>query len=152
MRYFTSNLFWKIRSLNWRKLLRLVQIDEALQATLVPLFPCIFGHFCLPFSPICYILYYASQRYQRVNGILEKYNANMRDRGYYWFVALYLNACIYTYLSSCFTEPCTDQITIFPPSQGNRSPLQRYLRIRISSVQQQWQQQRSHSGSCCSLW
>lgn len=61
-----------------------MQINEALQDTLLPYCPCVFAHLCLPFSPECARIHYRGKRYQRIKEILAKYNASAMAGGYYW--------------------------------------------------------------------
>lgn len=61
-----------------------LQIDEVFAQTVMPTFPCLLGHFCLPFSPVCAMMYCANRRDRGIRAILEKYNTNLKERGLYW--------------------------------------------------------------------
>ena len=47
---------------------------EVFQETGMPMFPCIFHHFCLPFSPICALYYCMSQRKSRLDELIQNFN------------------------------------------------------------------------------
>ena len=47
---------------------------EAFHETGMPMFPCIFHHFCLPFSPICAMSYCKSQRKSRLDELIQNFN------------------------------------------------------------------------------
>eukprot|EP00598_Pedospumella_elongata_P015890 CAMPEP_0184995124 /NCGR_PEP_ID=MMETSP1098-20130426/51818_1 /TAXON_ID=89044 /ORGANISM="Spumella elongata, Strain CCAP 955/1" /LENGTH=202 /DNA_ID=CAMNT_0027521331 /DNA_START=163 /DNA_END=771 /DNA_ORIENTATION=+ len=59
-------------------------IDQVLADTHMPMMPLFLGHFCIPFSPICVMMYYHSQRLQRMEQVLQTYTATLAERGYYW--------------------------------------------------------------------
>ena len=46
--------------------------------------PLFLGHFCIPFSPICVMMHYQSQRLQRTEQVLQTYTVTLAERGYYW--------------------------------------------------------------------
>jgi hypothetical protein len=60
------------------------EIDKALQDTHLPMMPCLFGHFCIPFSPICAMMYCQAQRSKRIDAILANSTSKLAERGYYW--------------------------------------------------------------------
>lgn len=73
----------------------LSQLDQALKSTHLPMFPLIFAHFLIPFSPICAMMHYQSKRTQKIQAILHKYNNQLAATGYFWYVQGYSNC--YTY-------------------------------------------------------
>lgn len=40
----------------------------------MPLFPCIFGHFCVPFGPICLLLHCMNKRKSQLEDLMEEFN------------------------------------------------------------------------------
>lgn len=60
------------------------EIDELFARTVMPMFPCLLGHFCLPFSPVCAMMYFANQRDKGLREIFEKHNSMLVERGLYW--------------------------------------------------------------------
>ena len=40
----------------------------------MPMLPCLFHHFCLPFSPICAAMYCANQRKSRLDDLIKDFN------------------------------------------------------------------------------
>lgn len=52
--------------------------------THAPPFPCIFTHFCIPFSPVCFILYRAKQRQTRLNALFAAENTRLNLQGVEW--------------------------------------------------------------------
>lgn len=59
-------------------------VNQAYQDTIMPIIPCIFTHFCLPFSPVCALLYCQSKRRQLLDVIVEEQNKLLVDKRLYW--------------------------------------------------------------------
>jgi len=52
--------------------------------TVAPFLPCMFTHFCIPFSPVCYLAYMASRRQSKLTKLLEEENLRLRPEGIEW--------------------------------------------------------------------
>ena len=59
------------------------QLDLILDHVL-PIFPVIFAHMCIPFSPVCAILHYAKKQKKAVAEVVAKENARLEPQGLYW--------------------------------------------------------------------
>ena len=47
---------------------------EIFHETGMPMIPCLFHHFCLPFSPICAAMYCANKRKSKLEDLLKEFN------------------------------------------------------------------------------
>ena len=52
----------------------MTEVENIYRETGMPMFPCIFHHFCLPFSPICAAMYCASQRKSKLDELIHDFN------------------------------------------------------------------------------
>ena len=52
----------------------MTEVEKAFHETGMPMFPCFLHHFCLPFSPICAMLYCASQRKSKLEELVQNFN------------------------------------------------------------------------------
>jgi len=60
------------------------EIDDIFDTTVWPIFPCLFTHFCIPFSPVCAYFYCGSRRMKALASWREKENARLAERGLVW--------------------------------------------------------------------
>ena len=49
-------------------------VAKIFHETGMPMLPCLFHHFCLPFSPICAAMYCANQRKSRLEDLVKDFN------------------------------------------------------------------------------
>lgn len=59
-------------------------INHVLDETHWPVFPCMFTHFCIPFSPVCAMGYCSSQRKKGVEKLVKEENDRIQQFGLYW--------------------------------------------------------------------
>ena len=50
------------------------ETEKIFSETGMPMFPCLLHHFCLPFSPICAMMYCANQRKSRLEELVKDFN------------------------------------------------------------------------------
>jgi hypothetical protein len=55
------------------------EVNAILVNSFMPPFPIMFLHFCIPFSPVCIMSYYANRGTKGINALLEKVNPTMRN-------------------------------------------------------------------------
>ena len=54
------------------------EAEKIYHETGMPMYPCVFHHFCLPFSPFCAIMYCTSRRKSRLEDLIKDFN---QDKG-----------------------------------------------------------------------
>ena len=48
--------------------------EKIFSETGMPMFPCLLHHFCLPFSPVCAMMYFMNQRKSRLEELVKDFN------------------------------------------------------------------------------
>eukprot|EP00742_Colponemidia_sp_Colp-10_P005280 GILJ01005640.1.p1 GENE.GILJ01005640.1~~GILJ01005640.1.p1 ORF type:complete len:233 (+),score=25.36 GILJ01005640.1:147-845(+) len=68
------------------------EVNHTLHNTHWPIMPCIFTHFCIPFSPVCAMMCCSSRRTKLLRGLLKDESSRMAKQGLYWeFVTVAAN-------------------------------------------------------------
>eukprot|EP00743_Colponemidia_sp_Colp-15_P013225 GILK01015284.1.p1 GENE.GILK01015284.1~~GILK01015284.1.p1 ORF type:complete len:258 (+),score=22.09 GILK01015284.1:29-802(+) len=68
------------------------EMNVTLHNTLWPVLPCLFTHFCIPFSPICAMAYCNSKRIRLLRELLKDESKRLACQGLYWeFLTVAIN-------------------------------------------------------------
>ena len=74
----------------------MAKCDGIFHATGMPMVPCVFHHFCLPFSPICAMAYCASRQKSQLDEVVRQFNEEVATpRG----IFVMWNSDFYSWLS-----------------------------------------------------
>mmetsp|Transcript_8064 Transcript_8064/g.13419 ORF Transcript_8064/g.13419 Transcript_8064/m.13419 type:complete len:230 (-) Transcript_8064:50-739(-) len=87
--------------------------QKVLNLTVMPMFPCIFTHFCIPFSPVCALYYCQGERQKRLRQIVDEHNAIIAFKGYYWE---YCGGSKLQHLFPLFVLKTTNENNMLPPA------------------------------------
>lgn len=60
------------------------EVNDILQRTHLPMFPLIFMHFIIPFSPICFLSCATSSRQKKLQELIERTNETLKSRNCHW--------------------------------------------------------------------
>ena len=66
------------------------ELNTLLSKTWIPMLPCLFAHFIIPFSPICAMKYYEIKRRSGTERIAADYTKFIVHHGLAWFVLNHL--------------------------------------------------------------